>query len=336
MGLLVMEFIVRALNIPPVPLDPIPIPSYQLSENPILGYEYRQNYNPSDIPFDISHKGHATNSEGFRDYEYNVDKPEELYRTLILGDSTTAGNGITSLDKIYSKQLEKLLNKNSNTNIRHEVLNLGVGGYHTLQEVETLRTKGIKYKPDLVILTFCLNDFDLNSDGGVYETLLKNNPTALEATLFSFSYTLLRYSRLAFILHHSLQTHDTDYTSWYTQNILKNKTPVEVGLTLLSALQLDYEFTAYVLILPAFTHYFHDYRFKPIHKNVIKITDKLSGITTIDLLSHFSNIDLNATKFSYDGVHLNEYGHKTMAEILLPIVETNCQIALSRKHKNIE
>jgi hypothetical protein len=41
----------------------------------------------------------------------------------------------------------------------------------------------------------------------------------------------------------------------------------------------------------------------------------------VDLLPRFASLDTHARKFSYDGVHMNEYGHKAMADILQPIVK---------------
>ena len=45
-----------------------------------------------------------------------------------------------------------------------EVLNLGVGGYGTAQQLLTLEEDGLRYRPDLVVLGFFLgNDVQNNS-----------------------------------------------------------------------------------------------------------------------------------------------------------------------------
>ena len=121
-----------------------------------------------------------------------------------MGDSTTAGNGVPDLDKTYTKQLEKLLNTHNTTGIHYEVLNMGVGGYHTMQEIETLRVKGLKYNPDLVLVTFCVNDFDLHSDGGLYRKLLEQTRLSTRNTETELYSRLLKLSRLAFLIHHRL------------------------------------------------------------------------------------------------------------------------------------
>jgi hypothetical protein len=62
----------------------LPVPNYQRSDNPLIGYEYIPNYEPSDAPFDPSHAGFRTISEGFRDHAYPRKKPDDTYRIVVL------------------------------------------------------------------------------------------------------------------------------------------------------------------------------------------------------------------------------------------------------------
>ena len=41
--------------------------------------------------------------------------------------------------------------------------NLAVGGYDTLQEIAVLERHGLKYKPNLVVVAYCLNDIGISS-----------------------------------------------------------------------------------------------------------------------------------------------------------------------------
>lgn len=325
LALLILEVLVRVLDVPPKPLAPLPVPSYRLSENPVIKYEYRPGYRPEDEPYDASHKGYTINSAGFRDYEYKVAKPEGTYRIIALGDSTTAGNGIPDVDKTYPKQLEKLLNGENQSGKHYEVLNFGVGGYHTMQEVETLRVKGLEYSPDLVLLTFCMNDLDLNADGKVAKRLNKANLLSDEEVGTRLYSALLRLSRLAFIVHHRLKLsrHITRQEEWYVTDVLKGRSTVEAGLELLSELQQEHGFRALVLILPGFNATFDNYRYGDIHEKVFQAAEGLPGITVIDLLPLFAGLDGDGKTFTLDSLHMNEYGHKSMAEILLPIIRAN-------------
>ena len=101
------------------------------------------------------------NSAGFRDYEHSIDKPESVYRIIVLGDSMSFGQGL-ELENIYAKKLEHFLSyKRFGSGAyagRVDVLNFAVPGYNTIQEYELLRTRAVFYKPDLIIVNFFLND----------------------------------------------------------------------------------------------------------------------------------------------------------------------------------
>ncbi len=94
------------------------------------------------------------NSYGFRDREYRLEKASGVYRIITIGDSITFGNFLPAED-VYPEQLEALYEAEG----KHvEVLNLGLGGYNTLQEVSTLEQIGIQFAPDLVVVGYCIND----------------------------------------------------------------------------------------------------------------------------------------------------------------------------------
>lgn len=314
-SLVALELGVRLLDIPPRPLRPLPVSSYRLSDDPVIAYEYQPGHRAQNPGSDFS-----INNAGFRDYEYPEQKPPHTYRIVALGDSTTAGNGVANLDDIFVKRLEKLLNNQTNRSVNYEVLNMAVGGYHTLQEVETLRVKGLKYNPDLVLVTFCANDFNLHSDGGVYAALVANS----ETPQVGWYDNLLRLSRLAFFLHYRLAATSPTQNEpdSYETDILKGRTTVQAGLSLLSELQHQHGFAAIVAVLPVFVAPFDQYPADQIYREVMRSAAGLSGIAIIDLKNEFARIDNNAARFSFDGLHLNEYGHSKMADILLPIIQS--------------
>jgi lysophospholipase L1-like esterase len=100
----------------------------------------------------------AINSHGLRDHEYSLSKPPDVYRIVMLGDSTTFGWGVT-LEQTAAKILEAELNKLQVTGYnRFEVLNAGVGNYGTVQEVTHYLTYDRDFHPDLVILQYFIND----------------------------------------------------------------------------------------------------------------------------------------------------------------------------------
>ena len=99
-----------------------------------------------------------TNSYGFKDYEWNITKPNNTIRIIALGDSFTEGFGV-DVNETWPKQLEAMLN-NLNLSVRFEVFNMGQGGWGTYEEVEAFKIIGLQFEPDIVILQYHGNDFE--------------------------------------------------------------------------------------------------------------------------------------------------------------------------------
>jgi lysophospholipase L1-like esterase len=97
-----------------------------------------------------------TNSLGFRENEYPLERPSDTRRIVVLGDSYTFGLGV-EFGQTYGKQLEARMSRALGPT---EVINFGVSGYNTLQELATLREIAARYRPDLIIVGFVLNDVE--------------------------------------------------------------------------------------------------------------------------------------------------------------------------------
>ena len=88
----------------------------------------------------------TTNDLGFRGAPYRKDAYPKV---LALGDSFTMGFGVDDEDT-YPAKLEVLLQRSGRSNA--QVLNGGVLGYNPYSSYYYLLEKGIKLKPDIVIL----------------------------------------------------------------------------------------------------------------------------------------------------------------------------------------
>ena len=100
------------------------------------------------------------NSHGWRDIEHKYSKREGVFRIVVLGDSFMEAYSV-NMEDAFHRQLEKFARDSGN---KIEVLNLGVGGYGTLQAYLALVEEGLKYDPNLVILGFHFgNDLSENS-----------------------------------------------------------------------------------------------------------------------------------------------------------------------------
>jgi lysophospholipase L1-like esterase len=105
----------------------------------------------------IIHEGveYKINSLGLRmNREIEPIKPNGLRHILVLGDSFIFGDGITFEDLITEKMKENLNAEFGNI----EVINAGVGGYNTSDELKQLIRLTPVCQPDLVIVFFFTND----------------------------------------------------------------------------------------------------------------------------------------------------------------------------------
>ena len=100
------------------------------------------------------------NSFGMRSPEIPLEKPEKTKRVVVLGDSYAFGWGVKQ-DEMFSRWLEAELVKTAPEGWNVQVLNFGVPGYATFQEVAAFFDKAVKFSPDAVLVYFIKNDFGL-------------------------------------------------------------------------------------------------------------------------------------------------------------------------------
>ena len=148
-----------------------PHPKNMYVANKDIGYSlapgFKGNYKTPEFKINIS-----INSEGLRDHEYKEKKKNE-YRVLVLGDSFVFGWGVEQ-ENTFVKELERILNKEKGDK-DYEVINVGILGYGTEQELKYLREKGMKYNPDLVLLGFYIgNDIKENLAGNFNNRVVKD------------------------------------------------------------------------------------------------------------------------------------------------------------------
>lgn len=127
-----------------------------------------RRFRPNTVFWHTSQDGRwvfRINAQGFRaDEDFTYEKPPGVARVLALGDSHTAGfearQGHT-FPEVIRQRLEQ-------AGFPAQVINSGVSGFGTAEELAFLEAEGFRYAPDAVVLGFFANDFEDNTKAGLF------------------------------------------------------------------------------------------------------------------------------------------------------------------------
>jgi lysophospholipase L1-like esterase len=113
---------------------------------------------PNLTPYFVEYR---IGENGFRDLDRSRERPPDVFRIAVLGDSFTFGFGV-HFEDVLTRQLEKLLEREARAERangpRFEVLNFGMPAYSTHEERVLYERIVREYRPDLVLLVMCWND----------------------------------------------------------------------------------------------------------------------------------------------------------------------------------
>lgn len=149
----VLEVGLRVLKLPNFSPEHQPCVYEQDAE---IGYRYVAD-SADSIHRHFEIDTHITiNSQGWRDVEHTLDKPDDVTRVIAIGDSFTAAMHVP-LDQTWPRLLEAQLNE-ALPDKQWEVINLGLDGTGTDVHLQILRENVAIYQPDYVVLAFFEND----------------------------------------------------------------------------------------------------------------------------------------------------------------------------------
>lgn len=118
------------------------------SDDPALVFGFRPGFVDGDF---------TVNAWGMPDDEVETARARDTFRIAVVGDSISAGFRLLPRRDLYVSRLESLLGA-ERPGTRVEVLNFGVNGYGIGQLEHVLRSRVAEFRPDVVIVQFCLND----------------------------------------------------------------------------------------------------------------------------------------------------------------------------------
>ena len=266
------------------------------------------------------------NSYGFRDYEYQKNKPENTVRIIATGDSFTFGGGI-KFDDAWPKRLERSLNVKYSplTGKKYEVLNISWSGYSTFQEVNKLDFFK-EFDPDLIILGYCLNDTeDWAREKNVIalrkKYIYRKTPDNLLKGLYHNSYfasfIALKLSNIK-IAQGTKEYYNVLYEDSYSGWRRTSKSFKIFGTQ---------EFPVFVAIFPLLNYPYEEYPFLNIHMKIKKELEK-NKLSYLDYYDFFKQEDfMRLQVIPFLDPHPNEIANR--------IIEEHLFEKISKEYKNI-
>jgi lysophospholipase L1-like esterase len=291
--LLLAEGILRFWGLAPS-VELIQIGRFRLAANPRIGYE------PVPMP-----------SEGSEDQSF---QEEGSYRIVVLGDSIAAGLHVLSYEDTFPWLLQAYLRERD---VEADVINFGVSGYNTDQEIETLRTKGVDFDPDLVLLAYCLNDHQRVSSGilrVLRETQRERGAVnQLAAPPWATRSALYRYLRYGLPSRFAAQREERPDGGRLTAEEL------EAPFGELADLARVDGFQVLVAVFPRFQR-LHEYAWEAEHR-ILAEASRQHGFLHLDLLPGYRDCAFaSALQLSSDEWHPSAYGHRCAARAMADFI----------------
>jgi hypothetical protein len=275
-------------------------------KSPTLLYELRPGV---DEEVGYGHIRITINGAGFRDdTDPVVPKPAGTWRAIVLGDSFTF-SGKVALADTFQKRLEKSLATRDPPR-HYEVLNLGVPGYKSGQQLGLLREKGLGLGPDLVIVDFTLN-------GPAPQVQLVSGKQHRWPALHRFikrfdlvQFLYANWKQYAFLGHGNFFRRGQNYP-----DLVEGSARWEASKADLAEMKrlTDARGARLLVVMwPVFVQ-LDDYPYAAKHRLVVEACEKL-GIAVLDLLPAFRGIDATTLWATRDDHHPNPVAEQRVAE----------------------
>jgi lysophospholipase L1-like esterase len=262
--------------------------------------------------------GGPTNSLGYRDDEHQREKPPGVRRVVALGDSFAWGAGV-EFEDAWPRRLQRGMTRHRRE--PWETISLALPGMNTVEQAEQLRTVGLSWDPDVVILGYCLNDSEDESAAELRrardwaelpalrkarrEPSLLDHSALFETVAARIDATLENRRRVA----NYLSQYRDDYPGW----IAGRKALADMAST---AAARGVPFV--VVVFPLFGNPLDDgYPFESIHEAVARAARE-AGAHVIDLLPVYRGLRWDV--LVVDGPrdeHPNEIAHRIAANVIL-------------------
>jgi lysophospholipase L1-like esterase len=288
---------------------------FEKSDNPVLLIQPRKNFSGLQENKTVV----FINAYGFRsNYEINKTK-SSAFRILVLGDSVTWGAYMNQSD-VFTIILEEKLNRKK---CCFEVINAGVGGYNTIQELELLKKEGLSFDPDLLIVQFDFTDTRETKKGIINGTVYIGNPDLKVPIIiklpFGIDKTLSKQSRAYQVINIGLA--NTLYRKKILEGDIELYDPyfdkTKEAINEIKQIAYSNNMDLLFIITPSTS--------KPRaleEERIIKELNRLN-ITYIDFDGKFREEGFDKVFVKNDNVHPNKEGHNLIADGLFEWLTNN-------------
>lgn len=295
LGILIAELTLALTNLAPQ-LSTTSFERYRLSPNPLIVYEPTDGFK---LGVDTS------NSLGYRGPEYQLERSEGVFRIVNIGDSVSEGLLIADYKQTFPSVLERTLSELLGA---VEVINFGVNGYNTLQEVETFKDKGLSFNPDLILLQYALND-DRGDDGGIGTQIVQRGKDVGQVERNWSSGILIHSALYRFLRFRVLEDQRWEKFWKISQNVRRNR----VAEAFAELERVSGNKCVLVVIFPWFDKGLDNYPYTEQHARVAELADK-HGFLFLDLLPAFQHCAKPNSDYAQplylDHVHPSVSGHE--------------------------
>lgn len=267
-------------------------------------------------------------------YPVSIEKTPGVLRLLILGDSFTFGVGVRDGDT-FCREIERRLSGSTVSGMgTAEVLNAGVQGYNTRDQVINLENRWLAaLDPDVVLIVFYVND-------AYSDSMILNNGEALGIYLRQPD-GLAKVSRVYDLAQHKLQSRKQSKAveEFYREQFFSNARTV---LANPQGLQMDWTACRASLqraagllksrnkrfglvIFPELYNLNSRYPFSDVH-GLVKDTCGELGIPVLDLQDAFRGMDAEDLWVHPSDHHPNERAHAIAGKAIADFVDLKVRL----------
>jgi lysophospholipase L1-like esterase len=294
---------------------------YRRSADPALVYEPRPG---ASLEMEYGPAGFS--EQGLRGPAAVSQAPGAAARVAVLGDSLVWGELVAAEDSLPARLQGRL-------GPGYEVLNFGVSGYDTTQELAWYRAKVRGFRPDALVLVFCLNDLmTLSGPLQIYATPTERAAYERERAAFDaaapvrnetlqrrYLDELTRGPRLRAVLTHLWRWHRLNtFGGYIDEYLLSARDParvarLEAALAALGA-QARADGAAPALVIAPGVYWWHRYPWGELHA-LARAAGERAGFAVIDPLPAWQRAGLDPARWRFEGdnLHYNAAGNEGLA-----------------------